>query len=189
MTTGVKKGSPSANMESPTARRAANPDAACVEDVIIRRPSCADIPGLALLFSEMQSHYGRPVPDAAATEAAMLACQSPVGAFDPRVLIAFVGKVTAGSLVMNVSFPAFELTRSLYIRDLYVANTMRRSGVGRALVRSAAQLALSEGFSALEWTTDSANVAARKMYEACGASQLDRTYYRLFQDSLSYAAS
>jgi hypothetical protein len=36
--------------------------------------------------------------------------------------------------------------------------------------------------------TDSANSAARKMYESCGAKQLARTYYRLFDDGLIYAA-
>ena len=92
-------------------------------------------------------------------------------------------------LVMNVTFPAFELTRSLYIRDLYVVKRMRRHGVGQALVKAAARLALGEGFSALEWTTDSGNTAARKMYETCGATHLERTFYRLFDDDLKYAAS
>jgi GNAT superfamily N-acetyltransferase len=93
-----------------------------------------------------------------------------------------------GSLVMNVTFPAFELTQSLFIRDLYVAERARRCGVARVLMKAGARLALDEGFSALEWTTDSANNAARKMYEACGARQLARTYYRLFDDDLIYAA-
>ena len=55
-------------------------------------------------------------------------------------------------------------------------------------MKAAARLAIDEGFSALEWTTDSANTAARKMYEACGAKQLGRTYYRLFDDDLIDAA-
>ncbi len=157
--------------------------------LIVRRPSPRDAPGLAALFSEMQCHYGRPVTDAAAAEAAALACSSPTHAFDPRVLIALMGQQIVGSMVMNVTFPAFELTRSLYIRDLYVAGNVRRCGVGTALVRAGARLALSEGFSALEWTTDTANAAARKMYEACGAYQLNRTYYRLWDDRLAIAAS
>ena len=85
--------------------------------------------------------------------AATLACKPPIGTFDPHTLVALAGTKLIGSLVMNVTFPALELTRSLYIRDLYVAKTMRRHGVGRALVRAAARLALSEGFSAVEWTT------------------------------------
>lgn len=158
------------------------------DDIVIRRPTAADVNGLAKLFSEMQAHYNRPVPDAMAFRAASLACTPPVNIFDPRVLIALVGDALVGSMVMNVTFPAFELTRSLHIRDLYVAKSMRRCGVGRMLVKAGARLTIDEGFSALEWTTDSANAAARKMYEICGAKQLDRTYYRLFDDTLIHAA-
>ena len=95
--------------------------------------------------------------------------QAAAHTFDPHILVAVGGKGIVGSVVMNVTFPAFELTRSLYIRDLYVTKPMRRHGIGRALVKAAARLALSEGFSALEWTTDSENLAARAMYESSGA--------------------
>lgn len=147
------------------------------KDIAVRRPTEADIPGLAAHFSEMQSHYNCPVSDAVAAEAAALLCKPPTSTFDPRVLIAAAGNVVAGSLVMNVTFPAYALTRALYIRDLYVAKTMRRHNVGRMLVTAATHLAVSEGFSAVEWTTDSANKAARKLYESCGARQIDRTYF------------
>lgn len=158
------------------------------ENLIVRCPSETDATALAALFSEMQCHYNRPVSDAAAAEAAALACSPPMRVFDPRVLIALTDGEIVGSLVMNVTFPAFELTRSLYIRDLYVTRRLRRGGVGTALVRAGARLAVAQGFSALEWTTETANGAARKMYEACGAHRLERTYYRLFDDSLQAAA-
>ena len=163
---------------------AAHPGAASTEidpadspDILVRRPGEADIAALAAHFSEMQSHYNCPVPDPVATEAAALMCKPPIGAFDPRVLIATTGDAVVGSLVMNVTFPAYALTKSLYIRDLYVAKAARRRNVGRMLVTAATRLAVSEGFSAVEWTTDSANKAARKLYESCGARQIDRTYF------------
>ncbi len=118
----------------------AHSDAACSGDIVVRRPCAADIPGLALVFSEMQGHYDRPVSDATATAAATLACKPPANTFDPHILVALTAQELVGSLVMNVTFPASELTRSLYIRDLYVKQTMRRHGVGQALVRAAARL-------------------------------------------------
>jgi ribosomal protein S18 acetylase RimI-like enzyme len=160
-----------------TAASMRSPDQTRAEDIVVRRPTKSDIPGLAAHFSEMQIHYKCPVSDAAAAEAAALACQPPTGTFDPRVLIAVVGNTVVGSLVMNVTFPAHALTKSLYIRDLYVAKSMRRSRVGRMLVTAATHLSVSEGFYAVEWTTDSANKAARKLYESCGARQIDRTYF------------
>jgi ribosomal protein S18 acetylase RimI-like enzyme len=147
------------------------------EGVVVRLPTDADIPGLAAHFSEMQFHYSCPVPDVVAREAATIACRSPTSSFDPRVLIATAASVVVGSLVMNVTFPASALTKALYIRDLYVAKTMRRYGVGRMLVTAATHLAVSEGFSAVEWTTDSSNKAARRLYESCGVRQIDRTYF------------
>lgn len=176
-------------MEALSAEAAAMLKEHPVAEFTIRPPEPPDIPGLAALFSEMQAHYNRPVPLAVAVAAAELACRPRLHDFDPRILLAVNDQGVAGSVVMNVVFPAFELTRALHIRDLYVARAMRRAGVGSALVKAAARLALRDGFSQLEWTTDSRNAAARKMYVSCGASILDRTYYRLFEDSLRAAGA
>jgi GNAT superfamily N-acetyltransferase len=148
-----------------------------LEDIVIRQPTEADTLALAAHFSEMQAHYRCPVPDAVAIKAAALACRPVATTFDPRILIALAGATVIGSVVMNVTFPASALTLSLYIRDLYVARSARRRGVGRMLVEAANHVRASEGFSALEWTTDSSNAAARKLYETCGARQMDRTYF------------
>lgn len=171
-------------MIKPIAREASLPVEVQIPDVAVRGPDHLDIPGLAALFSEMQRHYRRPVSDEQAVNAATVACQPVRTMFDPRVLIAAAHGTVVGSVVLNVTFPAFELTRALYIRDLYVAQTMRRHGVGHALVNAAARLTYSQGFSALDWTTESGNVTARRMYEACGARMLPRTYYRLAREDM-----
>lgn len=150
----------------------------------VRGPTLSDVTGLARLFSEMQRHYNRPVPNALAVDAAELACKPITATFDPRVLIAIVDSAIVGSIVLNVVFPAYELSRALYIRDLYVARSVRRSGVGQALVQAAAHLTYSQGFSALDWTTETGNTAARQMYESCGARVLPRTYYRLAREDM-----
>ena len=134
-------------------------------DLEVRSPTALDVPGLAALFAEMQRHYNRPVPAAQAIEAATLACKPIAATFDPRVLIGVVDGAVVGSIVLNVVFPAYELTRALYIRDLYVARSMRRGGVGQALVREAARLTYAQGYSALDWTTETGNASARQMYE------------------------
>jgi GNAT superfamily N-acetyltransferase len=152
--------------------------------IIVRTPIPGDAPGLAILFSEMQRYYRRPVPDNQAEKAALLACKPVTATFDPRVLIATLDGAIVGSIVLNVSFPAFELSLALYIRDLYVAQSVRRHGVGQALVMAAAKLTYAEGFSALDWTTESGNVAARQMYESCGARLLPRAYYRLAREDM-----
>ena len=171
-------------MSASVARESAFPPGSEGPDIEVRRPTGLDVPGLASLFSEMQRHYQRPVSDEQAIEAASLACAPVTATFDPRVLIATAGGSIVGSIVMNVSFPAYELTRSLYIRDLYVARSMRRRGVGQALVVAAARLTYAQGFSALDWTTETGNTGARLMYEGCGARVLPRTYYRLAREDM-----
>lgn len=156
--------------------------------ITVRAPTHQDVPELAALFSKMQRHYQRPVTDHQAISAASLACRPVNTTFDPRVLIALVDNRFVGSIVLNVTFPAYELSLALYIRDLYVARSARRLGVGQALVRAAARLTYAEGFSALDWTTETSNTAAREMYESCGARVLARTYYRLAREDMTEEA-
>jgi hypothetical protein len=158
----------------------------------VRRPNVRDTPRLAAHLAEMQRHYGEPVSDTMAAQAAALACRPapPADSFEPRTLIAVDddGQVL-GSIVLNVTFPARMLARSLYVRDLYVAAAARRRGVARALLRAAARLTIEEGFCALDWTTDAANGGARTMYEGAGAREVSRVFYRLAGEDLSRAAA
>jgi GNAT superfamily N-acetyltransferase len=162
-------------------RDAAQPSTLAETPFAIRRLAPQDAAALAMLWAEMQRHYGKPVTEAAALAAATQACEAQHDAgFAPRILVAQAADGSlAGSIVLNVSFPANELTRSLYIRDLYVAAAMRRLGIARAMLRAAAALALAQGFSALDWTTEETNADARRLYSGEGARLLPRVYYRL----------
>lgn len=146
---------------------------------VVRAAGPSDIEGLATLLSEMQAHYGAPVPEPQAVEAARLLCTLPPEGFNPRTLLAFEDGVAIGSCVLNVMLPAAELRRSLYVRDLFVSARSRRRGTGRALVVGAARLAREGGFCALDWTTDSLNMPARRLYDGAGGRVLGRTYYRI----------
>jgi GNAT superfamily N-acetyltransferase len=162
-------------------RDAAQPSTLAETPYSIRRLAPQDAAALAMLWAEMQRHYGKPVTEAAAFAAATHACEAQHhGGFAPRILVAHAADGSlAGSIVLNVSFPANELSRSLYIRDLYVAAAMRRLGIARAMLRAAAALALAQGFSALDWTAEAANTDARSLYGGEGARLLPRVYYRL----------
>ena len=157
---------------------------------ICRAPAPSDAASLAGLWAEMQRHYGEPVSASAAEAAAAFACRKgPATGFDPRVVLAVAEAGTVvGALALNVTFPAGGLTRSLYIRDLYVTAEARRSGVARSLLRKAAALTLSEGFSSLDWTADAKNAGARRLYEREGAAQVARVYFRLEGNGLLRAA-
>lgn len=155
-----------------------------------RLPTPSDAPFLASLWAEMQQHYGEPVGPSAAEAAAAFACrEGPATEFDPRIVLAVAEAGTVmGALALNVTFPAGGLTRSLYIRDLYVAANARRGGVARNLLRKAAALTLSGGFSSLDWTADARNADARRFYEREGAARVARVYFRLEGKGLLRAA-
>ena len=162
-------------------RDVAQPSTLVEQPCSIRRLTAEDATPLAALWAEMQRHYGQPVSADAALAAARQACDAQRReGFEPRILVALApdGDLI-GAIVLNVSFPATELSRSLYIRDLYVAAAMRRRGVARAMLRAAAALALAQGFAALDWTADAANHDARRLYDGEGARLLPRVYYRL----------
>lgn len=157
---------------------------------VCRLPIQADVGPLAELWAEMQVHYGEPVSRSAAEAAAASAHRADrATGFDPRVLVAVAEAGTVvGALALNVTFPARRLARSLYIRDLYVAEAARRGGVAKGLLREAAALTLSEGFASLDWTADASNAGARRFYERAGAARLARVYYRLEGPALLRAA-
>ncbi|MCR0980486.1 GNAT family N-acetyltransferase [Roseomonas populi] len=150
----------------------------------VRAVGPSDVQGLAALLSEMQAYYGAPVPMDDALEAAGQLCTLPPEGFNPRTILAMDGETAIGSCVLNVMLPAAELRRSLYIRDLFVSARSRRRGVGRALVAGAARLVREGGFCALDWTTDSQNLPARRLYDRAGGRVLGRTYYRIEHNAL-----
>lgn len=147
--------------------------------VAVRLATPADTASLAALLFEMQAHYNDPVPMEAAEAAARMLCSLPPEGFNPRTLLAEVDGAVVGSCVLNVMMPAARLQRSLYIRDLYVGAANRRKGVGVSLVRAALRLVEEGGFCALDWTADSRNHIAIRMYRANGAQPIERTYFRL----------
>lgn len=160
-----------------------------IKDIEVRRTIPADVNSLAALWAEMQRHYGQPVNDATAKAAATAACRFSNNEFNPRTFVAISRKGgLVASLVLNVTFPARELSKSLYIRDLYVSKKWRRFGIARSLLRAAASLTIAEGFSSLDWTTDASNVGARSLYEGAGAREMTRVYYRLYGTDLELAA-
>lgn len=52
-----------------------------------------------------------------------------------------------------------------YLEDLFVEETVRGRGAGRALIEQIARLAVTEGCFRLYWVTKSTNARARRLYD------------------------
>jgi GNAT superfamily N-acetyltransferase len=60
------------------------------------------------------------------------------------------------------------LTRSLYLKELYAAESHRRCGVGRLLMQAGFAAAREQKCSRVEWTTDTDNPDGLAFYRQLG---------------------
>jgi GNAT superfamily N-acetyltransferase len=96
-----------------------------------------------------------------------------------HALLAWDGLDLAGIAAYSFLWPAVGLSASLYLKELYVAEAYRRSGVGRVLMDGISAIAGRRGLPRVEWTTDMSNGDARAFYEALGAKPLtSKIFYR-----------
>lgn len=102
---------------------------------------------------------------------------------DPPVaysLLAWDGDELVGFASYSYLWPAAGLTHSLFLKELYVAEKARRTGVGRQLMHGLFDLAAKRGCSRVEWQTDQFNANAQRFYELLGVKpNPGKIFYRL----------
>ncbi|HQR67527.1 MAG TPA: GNAT family N-acetyltransferase [Thermoanaerobaculia bacterium] len=78
------------------------------------------------------------------------------------------------------------LTRpGLYLEDLYVKEALRGLGIGKALLRRLAEIAVSRGCGRMEWSVLTWNEPAIGFYRSLGAVPMDEwRVYRLSGEAL-----
>jgi GNAT superfamily N-acetyltransferase len=95
-------------------------------------------------------------------------------------LLAWDGTQLAGFAVYSFLWPAVGLTRSLFLRELYVADDYRRRGVGKLLMQTIFDVADRHECSRIEWTTDRDNSGALAFYATLGLSpHTTKVFYRV----------
>jgi GNAT superfamily N-acetyltransferase len=76
-------------------------------------------------------------------------------------------------------FSSLEATESVLMNDLYVAESARGQGVGRALIEASAEVARERGVPFVEWSTAPDNHTARRLYDSTGAERSEWFTYEL----------
>lgn len=93
--------------------------------------------------------------------------------FGPRAafagLVAEGGGRVVGYLLYHPGYDTDRARRLLHVVDLYVEEPWRGRGVGRELMRAAAEAGRRQGVGALMWSVYSRNHQARGFYERLGA--------------------
>ena len=86
------------------------------------------------------------------------------------------GKVV-GYLLYHHGYDLDHGGRVLYLVDLYVRESVRRKGIGRALMESAAEVCRKAGGKKLIWAVYNPNELAFSFYESLGAQRLSSMTY------------
>jgi GNAT superfamily N-acetyltransferase len=149
---------------------------------LIRPVALGDVHVLAALAEEMDHFYG-----AGGTESLAIRLQQIREALFGDVpaayaLLALDDEVAVGFAAYSFLWPAVGLTRSLYLKELFVTPTRHRTGVGRQLMESLFETARRYGCSRVEWTADQDNPGAQAFYKKLGAEPLGtKLFYRLVE--------
>jgi GNAT superfamily N-acetyltransferase len=107
-----------------------------------------------------------------------------------EVLLAEDDAVPVGIAIFFGIYSTFLAQRGLYLEDLYVREHARGKGIGGALLRRVAEIALERGCARIEWSVLDWNDPSIQFYKQLGAEPLsDWTRYRLTGDALSKLAA
>ncbi len=97
-----------------------------------------------------------------------------------EVVFAMVGGDEAGFALFFHNFSTFLGRLGIYLEDLYVRPELRGRGIGGALLRHLARLALERGCGRLEWSVLDWNEPALAFYRSIGAKPVEGwTVHRL----------
>jgi GNAT superfamily N-acetyltransferase len=151
--------------------------------VILRQATSSDVPLIITLIREL-AEYERLAHEVTATEAGLE--QSLFGErAQAEVVIAEVDGTPAGYALFFHNYSTFHGRRGLYLEDLFVRPAQRGHGIGKALLRHLAGLAVARDCARLEWAVLDWNAPSIAFYRSLGAVPMDDwTVFRLTGDAL-----
>jgi GNAT superfamily N-acetyltransferase len=157
--------------------------------VTVRLATDSDRAAVTELFQDLDRHYaqGRALdPDAVTAERVE---RYVYGAHPTEIALAEIDSRAVGAASFGMLFPGPALTGHLQLKDLYVRDGARGLGAGEALLHFLARLAQDRGCTRLDWTTETWNEGAQRLYDRIGAARLaQKIYYRLEGDALDRVA-
>ena len=107
-----------------------------------------------------------------------------------EVLIAYWEQQPVGFALYFRSFSTFLGQAGIYLEDLFVEPSQRGKGIGKALLRRLAKIAVERGYGRLEWSVLDWNTPSIEFYRSLGAVAMDEwTGYRVTGEALARLAS
>ena len=157
-----------------------------IEGLELRAARREDAP-LILSFIRALAEYEKLPHEVVATEEGLAQAL-----FDERqiaeVVLAFWEGEAAGIALYFHNFSTFVGRPGLYLEDLFVKPEMRGHGIGRALLRHLAAVAVERNCGRMEWSVLDWNEPAIGFYKSIGAVPMNEwTVYRLSGPALAGA--
>ncbi len=134
---------------------------------MIRPATPADVPTILRFVRELAAFERE--PDAVEATEPMLADALFGAQPAAEAVIAEGASGAVGFALFFHNFSTWKGRRGLYLEDLYVTPDARGAGVGAALLRHLAGLALERGCARFEWSVLDWNEGAIRFYRALGA--------------------
>ena len=134
---------------------------------MIRPATPADVPTILRFVRELAAFERE--PDAVEATEPMLADALFGAQPAAEAVIAEGASGAVGFALFFHNFSTWKGQRGLYLEDLYVTPDARGAGVGAALLRHLAGLALDRGCARFEWSVLDWNEGAIRFYRALGA--------------------
>ena len=156
-------------------------------DIQIQPATEADVP-LILQLIKALAEYERLGDQVSATEAMIR--ESFFGpAPHAQAVIARIDGDAVGFAIWFSTYSTFLSKPGIYLEDLFVLPHWRGQGVGRALLRHLARIAVEHGCGRIEWSVLDWNETAIRFYRNIGARAMDEwTVYRLTGDAITTLA-
>lgn len=149
------------------------------------RPASADDVVLVLSFIRELAEYEHLGHEVLATEDLLRETLFHADAV-AEVQLAFQDSEPAGFTLFFHNFSTFLGRPGIYVEDLFVRPKLRGLGIGRALLRRVARIAMERHCGRLEWAVLDWNEPAIGFYRSLGAVAMDEwTVFRLTGRSLS----
>jgi GNAT superfamily N-acetyltransferase len=149
-----------------------------------------DVEAIALLMEDLDRFYGTidvEPPSERVTQIAAALFGEPRAAY---ALLAWQGEQLVGMAAYSFLWPAAGVTRSLYLKEIYVTESARGKGIGVALMQQLCRIAIEHACSRVEWTTDKGNLFSEAFYERLGVPQnQEKIFYRLEDEDIRRIAA
>lgn len=125
------------------------------------------VPEVAALVGEFHDHLGKPRPPQAEIEGRV---RRVMEGGDGEFLLGYAGGEPAAVAQLRWRWALWTGAPDAWLEDLFVSESRRRLGLGRAMVGAVIERSRERGCIRLELDVDTDNEGAQALYRSCGFS-------------------